>query len=250
MSSIESGLLAFVCLLGGALLGMRLRKALPEHHLSDDSRHLLGLGLGVIGTMAGLVLGLLVGSATTSYNAQRAELLDVTSRVVLLDRVLSHYGPTTDSARSALRASVEQTLDRIWPQDRARGPQIAPAAEREVVLDDIEELKPESDLQRSLKSEAVGLALGLAQTRWLMFEQNGSSVSVLLLCLLIFWFTITFIGFGLFAPSNGTVVVALILCALAVSGAVFVTLEMYRPFEGLVQLSSAPVRDALTRLGQ
>lgn len=80
-----------------------------------------------------------------------------------------------------------------------------------------------------------------------MFEQSGSSVSALLLCSLIFWFTITFIGFGLFAPPNGTVIVALALCALAVSGAIFVTLEMYRPFEGLAQLSSAPVRDALTR---
>ena len=89
MNPIVVGLIAFACLFGAALLGMRLRATLPEHHMSDDSRHLLQTGLGIIGTMAGLVLGLLVASATTSYNAQRNEVDDVSSKVVLLDRVLA-----------------------------------------------------------------------------------------------------------------------------------------------------------------
>jgi ABC-type amino acid transport system permease subunit len=236
---------------GGALLGMGLRNTLPSHHLSDDSRHLLQIGLGTIGTMAGLVLGLLVASATTSYNAQRSELLDVASKVILLDRVLAHYGPDTNVARRDLRVVVARALTRIWPQESSSGPQLDPLAARgEAVLDDIEDLSPKSDRQRSLKPEAIGLALNLAQIRWLMFEQSGSSISWPLLVLLIFWFTITFIGFGLFAPSNTTTIVALALCSLAVAGAIFVTLEMYTPFQGLVQISSAPLRDALAHLGR
>ncbi|MGA7202710.1 MAG: hypothetical protein WBX26_12840 [Candidatus Cybelea sp.] len=90
MNPIGIASIAFGCLSGAALFGMRLRDALPEHHMSEDSRHLLQTGLGIIGTMAGLVLGLLVASATSSYNAQRAEIDDVSSKVVLLDRVLAH----------------------------------------------------------------------------------------------------------------------------------------------------------------
>lgn len=251
MSAGAVGLIAFACLFGGALSGMALRSRLPEHHLSDDSQKLLGMGLGIIGTMSGLVLGLLVASATGSYNAQRSELLDVSSQVVMLDRILQHYGPEAGAPRHALRTGVVRTLDRIWPRERSNAPELDPSGVgAEGVLDELEDLKPQTDAQRSLKGEAIGIAMELGQIRWLMYEQNGSSISAALLVLLIFWFTITFIGFGLFSPPNVTVLVALGLCALAVSGAIFVTLEMYTPFKGIVRLSSAPLREALMHLGR
>lgn len=250
MSAPIIGLIAFACFFGGALFGMYLRKRLPEHHLSDESRNLLQLGLGIIGTMAGLVLGLLVGSATANYNATRNELLDITSKVVLLDRVLAHYGPQADATRAAVGVAVQETLDKIWPRPGASA-QLDPEAMRgEAVLDDLESLSPVNDGQRMLKPQAMGLAFSVAQTRWLMFEQAGSSISVPLLVLLIFWFTITFVGFGIFAPSNATVAVALGLEALAVSGAIFVTLAMNTPFQGIVQLPSTPLREALAHLGR
>jgi hypothetical protein len=243
-------LIAFACLFGGALFGMKIRSSLPEHHLSDDSRHLLGMGMGIIGTMSGLVLGLLVASATGVYNVQRAELLDVSSKLVMLDRILAHYGPQAAPSRAALRVAVRRTLSRIWPAESSGPSQLDPSAVgAEGLLDKLESLSPADDAQRSLKAEAVGLALNLGQTRWLMYEQSESSLSVPLLVLLIFWFTITFIGLGLFSPPNATVIVALGLCALAVSGAIFVTLVMYTPFQGFVQLSSAPLREALAHMG-
>jgi hypothetical protein len=250
MNPIGIASIAFACLFGAALLGMRLRVALPEHHMSDDSRHLLQTGLGIIGTMAGLVLGLLVASATSSYNAQRAEIDDVSSKVVLLDRVLAHYGPGADVPRRVLRQTVRRALAAIWPQESSRGPQLTPLTGAEALLDEVGGLSPKSDLQSTLKPAAMGLVMNLAQTRWLMYEQADTSVSMPLLVLLVFWFTITFIGFGLFAPWNATTVVALALCALAVSGAVMVMLEMYAPFEGFMQISDAPLREALAHLGR
>jgi hypothetical protein len=250
MNPIGVASIAFACLFGAALLGMRLRVALPEHHMDDDSRHLLQTGLGIIGTMAGLVLGLLVASATSSYNAQRAEIDDVSSKVVLLDRVLAHYGPQAAAPRRVLRRTVQRALAAIWPQESSSGPQLTPLIGAEALLDEVGELSPKSDLQSTLKPAAMGLVMNLAQTRWLMYEQADTSVSMPLLVLLVFWFTITFIGFGLFAPWNATTVVALALCALAVSGAVMVMLEMYAPFEGFMQISDAPLREALAHLGR
>jgi hypothetical protein len=250
MNPIVVGLITFACLFGAALLGMRLRAALPEQHMSDDSRHLLQTGLGIIGTMAGLVLGLLVASATSSYNAQRNEVDDVSSKVVLLDRVLTHYGPGARTPRRVLRQTVQRALNTIWPQERSSGAGVRPSAGAEILLDEIGGLAPKSDLQNALKPQAMGLLMNLAQTRWLMYEQADTSVSLPLLVLLVFWFMITFIGFGLFAPWNGTTVVALALCAMAVSGAVVVMLEMYTPFQGFMQISSAPLREALAHLGR
>ncbi len=251
MNALSISLIVCACLFGGSLVGMRVRAALPEHHVRDDSKRLIEMGLGIIGTMGGLLLGLLVASATASYNAQQNELLDVSSKVVLLDRVLAHYGPDATQARQALRASVEGALARVWPTGASAGGRLEPLAARpESVLDKIEDLTPKTDGQRSLKAEAATLALNLLQSRWLIFVQTSLSISVPLLIVLVFWFTITFTGFGILAPSNATVILSLALCAVAVSGAIFLILGMYSPYQGVLQLSSEPLRDALAHLGR
>jgi hypothetical protein len=70
------------------------------------------------------------------------------------------------------------------------------------------------------------------------------------LIVLVFWFTMIFLTFGLFAPQNATVVSVLLVCSVSVAGAIFLILELDRPFEGLIQISVAPLRDALSRLRQ
>jgi hypothetical protein len=92
--------------------------------------------------------------------------------------------------------------------------------------------------------------MDLGKTRWLMFEQSTISVSLPLLIVLVLWLTVIFISFGIFAPFNATVVVSLLVSALSVSGAIFLILEMYEPYGGLIKISSAPLRAALAQLGQ
>lgn len=241
---------AFACFFGGALLGMRLRSVLPSHHLSDESQKLLQTSLGIVGTIAGLVLGLLVASATGSYNAQRGELMDASSKVVLLDRVLAQYGPQAQPARAALRAAVQHTLDRLWPRPGAGEPNADPlASSGEPLFDQIEALPETMPRQQTLKAQAVNLAMQLGQVRWLMFVQNVTSISMPLLVLLIFWFSISFVGLGLFGAPNSTTMVALLLASLAVSGAILVILGLSSPFEGIVRLPDTPLREALANLG-
>jgi hypothetical protein len=92
--------------------------------------------------------------------------------------------------------------------------------------------------------------MDVGQTRWLMYEQGTTSISLPMLSVLVFWLTTLFISFGLFAPRNGTVVASLFISALSVSGAILMIFEMYTPYSGLVQVSSAPLRAALAHLGQ
>jgi hypothetical protein len=90
---------------------------------------------------------------------------------------------------------------------------------------------------------------GIAQTRWLMYEQGAGSVPLPMLVVLIFWLTIIFISFGIYAPRNATVVVSMFVSALSVSCAIFLILEMYRPFDGVIRISGAPLYAALAHLG-
>jgi len=70
------------------------------------------------------------------------------------------------------------------------------------------------------------MAFDLAGTRVLLFEQLGSSIPAPFLVVLVFWLGIIFVSFGLFAPRNGTVIAAFLVCALSVSGAIFLILEL------------------------
>jgi len=84
--------IAFACLFG-VLFGMLLRRILPEHHLTADSKNVVKLGMDLIGTMSALVLALLIASAKTSYDTQTNEVTQMSGDIVQLDRVLAHCGP-------------------------------------------------------------------------------------------------------------------------------------------------------------
>jgi hypothetical protein len=83
-----------------------------------------------------------------------------------------------------------------------------------------------------------------------LIAQADSSIPPVLLAVLIFWVAVIFLSFGLFAPRNATVLGALLVCALSVSGSIFLLLELNGPFDGAIRISSSPMRDALAHLGR
>jgi len=249
-SPLAMGLIVFACAFGGALLGLRLRAVLPEHHLSTDSKEIVKLGIGLIATMSALVVSLLLASAKTSYDVQRSDLIQMSANVIVLDRLMAHYGPETRQAREQVRNSVGQALERLWPTDHARPTQLAPKTDSERFYDEIQALAPRDEAQRSLKAEALRLGLEIGRARWLLLEQKGGSIPLPFLAVLTFWLAMIFTSFGIFAPANATVIATMLVCALSISGAIFLVLELDTPFGGLIHISSAPLRDTLALLGQ
>lgn len=253
MQSVTIASIVFACVFGSALLGMLIRSVVPDHHLSADSKDVLKLAMGLIATMAALVLGLLTASAKGAFDTQSGEVEHMAANVILLDRVLARYGPETKDARDLLRQTIAFRLAQMWPEESSRpatvdSSQTTPPAEG--IEGRIRALSPQTDAQRELQTRALSISGDLLQTRWLLFAQMGSPIPMPFLVVLIFWLSILFVNFGVFAPRNGTVITALLLCALAVSGSVFLILELNHPFEGLVKVSSAPVHFALAHLGQ
>ena len=224
---------------------------MPEHHLSADTKDVVKLGIALIATMAALVLGLLIASAKSTYDTRRSQLLQVSADVILLDRLLANYGPETKETRALLQRSVTVALAQFWPENGSPPVNIdRRTSSVEALFDNIQRLSPQSDAQRFLQSQALTMVLDLGRTRVLLFEQLDSSIPVPFLIVLVFWLAIIFASFGLFAPPNATVIAAFFVCALSVSGALFLILQLDRSFEGLIQVSSAPLRAALAQLGQ
>ena len=253
MSPTLIGMIVFACTLGGALVGSWLRTALPAHHLDNESRDTVKLGIGLIATMTAFVLGLVTASAKSSFDAVDTDVKNTAMDVLTLDRLLARYGPETGQIREALQQAVASRIDTIWPQSSSRPAHLKPsvgASGVEGLADAIRGLTPRDDSQRSLQSRAVDLAEALLKARWALFVGVRPSVPLPFLVVILFWLTITFASFGLFAPRNATVFAVLFVCALSVWSAVFLILEMDGPFEGLLKVSADPLRYALAHLNQ
>lgn len=249
MSPIEVSAIIFSSVFAGSLIGMWLRSILPEHHLNAENKDLVKLAAGLIGTMAALLLGLLVASAKSSYDTRSNELTRMAASTILLDRLLAHYGPEAGAIRSTLKIAVARIIDQLWPKNGQEG-ELTSQAGGEVIFDRIQDLTPHDEAQRTIQSQAESIAIGLGQTRWLLFEQEETAISTPFLVVVVFWLSMLFLSFGLFAPRNATAVLTLLISAISVAGALFLILELDRPFSGLIQISSAPLRNALQVLGK
>jgi hypothetical protein len=251
MGYIVISALTFCLIFGAGLLGMLLRNFLPQDHLSDNSKAVVTLGMGLVGTMAALVLGLLIASAKGSYDAQSGALLQMSAKIISLDHTLARYGPEAKEPRELLHKEVVHIIDRLWPQQMSQMAQLTPTGGLSAALyDAIEGLSPKDDRQRLLRSDGLTLAMEIAQARWLMFEQGTTMVSKPLVIVVVFWLTFIFLSWGLFAPVNGTVVATFFIAAVSVSAAIFLVQEMYMPYAGILRISSVPLRAALSQLGQ
>ena len=243
MTPATIGVISTACVFGGALIGIGLQRLLPKHHLSRESQDVVKLGAGVIATVTALVLGLLVSSAKSSFDAMNARITQMSANIIILDRTLAEYGPEAKNARESLRWSVETTLHKIWPEERI-GVSAMAAIERggaiEAVQAELRQLAPRNDEQRQLLAQARQLASDASQSRWMLIEEAQNELPTTFLVVLVLWLTILFLSFGLFAPRNATVAAALLIGACTMSAAIFLILEMNRPLDGFIKVSSAP----------
>jgi len=251
MHSIDVSLVVFLIISAGAVLGTYLRRLLPDEHFNADAKVVIRLSTGFVVTMTGLVLGMLVSSAKSSYDAQKVLVAQMSFKAVLLDRALAEYGPETDTIRSRARDSLEATFHRLWPRETFANIDLEPREALNRLEREMKSLEPKSDRQASSKAQSIAILGELRQSSWLLFVQSESnSVSTPLLVVLVSWLLAIFLSFGLLTPSNPTVIAALLVGALAVSGAILIILEMYSPFAGFLKISSAPIREALSQLGR
>jgi hypothetical protein len=247
------GVIVFACVFGGTLFGMYLSTKVAAHHLNADSKDVMKMALGVIGTLAALVLGLLLASAKSSFDVKGNGINQISADLLLLDRALARYGPETRDARDLLRNTVAAVIQRAWPGEEllvAKVDTIGAAAGLEAVEGRIRDLSPRTDAQRGLQSRALSIIGDIAQERVLLLERYKATIPSPFLIVLAWWFTIIFAGLSLFAPRNALVMAIMFACALSVSAAIVLILDLDSPYQGMIRLSSAPLRDALAHMGQ
>ena len=253
MSSISIALLVFGCAFLAALAGLFLNAKLPDHHLDAGSKDVIKLVMGLIATVAALVLGLLISSAHRSFDVQETEVQQLGIQLFQLDRTLERFGPDASEARNLLHRIVSAEVEYASTRDRAGVATDKPLqAQKEAaeLFGRVANLSARTDGQRFMQAQALRLLAGLADTRLLLNEQARGSISWPFLVVLVFWLIVLFVGFGVFARTNPTVITALFLGAASVAGAIFLIVELNRPYGGVMQISIGPIRDALLQMNR
>jgi hypothetical protein len=248
------GAIIFLTVLSGAGLGMLLGRFLPAHHLNDQSRSAITVATAVVGTASALVLGLLISTASSAFMQRSGEVGRIAVDIIRVDRSLRNYGSQADSVRQSLARYAALESEELFPTgsdgtakvDKPSAVQLLRGLRVELLA-----LRPTDDSQHQIREKGLQLVDEMADARWLLaIQQNISPIPTAFLIMLVFWLTILFGTFGLFAPRNVTVAAALILSTVAVSGGLELVLDMTDPFSGFVRISSAPMRHALQQTRQ
>ncbi|MFO1313208.1 MAG: hypothetical protein U1F41_14215 [Burkholderiales bacterium] len=251
MSAWVVGFITLAAVYSGALLGLRLQRLLPKHHLDGDSKDAVKLVAGLLATLSALVLGLLIASGKSSFDAMSDALRQSGAKVVVIDRLLAQYGPEAKGVREQLKLSYADRIAKLFPDARSDSVKLAPdTAPVEGFERSLRALAPVNEDQRAIVARIHQLSDEVTQTRWLAFEEASNSTPPAFLVVLVSWLVMMFVCFGLFTPPNPTAFGALFLGALAVSTSIFLIEEMNHPLGGVIAIRSEPMRSALSVLGQ
>ena len=254
MDSVTVALMLFAGCGAAGLLGLALRTRLAEHHLDADSRAVVTNITGLIAAMSALLLGLLVANAQSSYNTVSDEVDQLAANMVELDRTLRGFGPAGAEARALLLQVATAEADRIWPPDGGSRPDaLDPGAADEQRLrfgGMLGALPTGTEAQRAMQRHALELVATNARTRVLLSNQVNNDLPLPVVGVVSFWLVTLFLAFGLLARFNAVVVIALLIGGASVGGAMFLVLELNRPFGGVMQVDDGSVRAALALMGR
>jgi hypothetical protein len=248
MDTIEISCIVFGFILGGVMLGAVTRPFLSEQHLNADAKDVVKTATAFMATLSALVLGLLIATAKSSFDTKNIQVRQLTANVILLDQLLNQYGPTALNARQIARRDIAVLVERIWHEHNsnlATSNSFTANPEAEEFFQDLYALSPQNDMQRALKGRIVRVATVLAQERLSLFVQSDNTISTPFLVILTFWLTMIFAILSLLTRLNLLIAIILLICALSVSASVFLILDLDRAFSGMIQVSSAPLRNAL-----
>jgi hypothetical protein len=248
------GLIAFCCIFGAGVAGLVVRKVLPEDQRTDATQKTVQTMMNVVAILAALVLGLLIASTKTSFDTRSKEIEEFSANLTLLDRELMHLGQGQQEqkdVRALLREFTTRTIARTW-RTGGNPPPVTDDAPTVQMLDDVEDrlraLTPEVEIQRAARSSALQLAGELKRTSRLLAVQDSGQTPRLFLVVVIFWLSILFVSYTIFAPLNGMVIATMFAGAFSVSIALNLISDMDRPFAGFIKVSSVPMQQALEKM--
>ena len=248
MSALAISIVIAIFAFAAGILGLYLQKWLPERHTTDRSRDMITSMVALISLVLALVLGTLVSSSFSAFSTQESELQTLATNALELDMALAQYGPDGKGARGVLRDTLVGTHELFWGKGagNSMGFDVAEALPGIKAMNDaLDTLDPKTPMQKALFSTAIGYQKAIEATRLKMSLQLAAEVATPLLLIIGFWSVLLFLGYGLLSRVNAMTVAVLGFGALSVAGAIFLIVELHRPYSGLIHVPPAALREAI-----
>ncbi len=247
-------------LVASAFLGWWMQKRLPTHHRSRDTVDAVRLVMTMLLTLSAVVLGLLTSSAKARYDEQVANVEKFAVDLIELDARLRQYGIEVAPARELLRGYTAAALASTWPDEPApagfyprprdaQGPESFDLGDMLTRLDRmIETLAPPDPFHAQIAARLRARVADILQQRWRLLSSLHTTLSWPFLTVLTMWLVVIFAIFGLSSPHNTLLYTVIVLGALSMSSSLYLILDFDAPRDGLLRLSSRPMRDALVHM--
>ena len=255
--------LLFLTLLCSAIVGWAVQRKLNERHVARDTVESIRLMMGMLLTFSALVLGLLTSSAKQRFDGYTNDLSAYGADLIELDHRLRIYGPDASDIRKQLRAYTAAAIADTWPGEPLPAgdyPRLkAEAGVRNVeapalgdmladVDEAIEKLAPADTFHQQIAARLRNRVATAIQQRWQLIFSARSTISWPFLMVLTAWLSIIYAIFGLTAPRNGLVYIVVVLSALSIASPLYLILDYSGAQSGLLNLSSLPMRTALSHM--
>jgi hypothetical protein len=252
MPHIEIGLLAFACIFGGAVLGLAVGRIFPKSYTIEENRKLVDDTMKTVSLLSALVLGLLTVAAKSNFDARAKSIEQFAANLRLLDREIQYFNPEIEGLKDQLRQYTAQKILLIWPRananNRGGDDDSQDLRSLEGIVQKIREFAPPSEAQRLVQASALKIAGELTGTRWTLAVQEGREIPRTFIYVLLFWLTLLFINFGIFAQRNALAMVAVFVCALSLVSAIYIIMDLNEPAGGFISASPKPMEDALAQM--
>ena len=262
MTDFLSALLVFLLLCASAGFGIFVRPRLPAPQRDHDTVQMMMLVTGMLVSFSVLVLGLLTASIKTAYDNAGHHRQEYALQLTRLDLCLRDYGAGAVAARTDIRAYTAAVIASTWPHehrpvgisypDTTRMPLIgfSPVLAELIhrVGAEIDGLGARDPVRARVAEDCRVAYRDVLQARFSVIEDAQGAFSRPFYRILVFWLMVIFASFGLVAPFHGLSVLSLVLCAVSLSVALFVIVDLSHPYAGLFALSSSGMRAALASM--
>jgi hypothetical protein len=243
---------AMISIFGGGLLGLLLGHTTLGRYLDESTHKIVQIAMGTISVMVALVISLMMAQARNILSSRDRQVEQLATDLIVLDRELLRYGSETQDAHRLLRQYTALKIKLTWPASGSGTMLDSPQSLHliELVQDRLLELQPKSAAQRAMLASALQISNRLIETRWTLAVEHGREIPRAFLYAVVFWLTILFISFGMFAPRNRVVVASLFVCALCLCVAILLIMDMDEPFGGIgfIMISPEPMQHALASM--
>jgi len=249
MNSLGIGISIFFILFCSSIIGSLMKRSLDVIHLSDATKDIVNAARGLIIGLTALTLGLLVSGAKSSYEEKESEIRKQAADISMLARVLNDFGPEAINALQVLRDGVngEIRILNVVADDGLEALKKTGSSGMDKLRRAIMSLHGDTEDKALLKSSANSLAQSIIGAQLKLYYDRNSGIQWPIMLASIFWLTVVFFSFGIFAPINIISISALLLSAFSMSAALCLTMEYDAPYNGFVTISSSPLEDALTK---